>query len=82
MARTKPGRGTPPGKASDMASDKAGHGYRNEVNWRSGAGRQPYPNQEPSVPDDPAAAGEHAEGDRGVHSGVTLEQMRQARQKP
>lgn len=71
------------GKSRDSRpADKAGHGYRNEVNWRSGTGRQPYANQDPATPDDPAAAGEHEEGNRGVHSGVTLEQMREVKRKP
>ncbi len=62
--------------------ERARHGYRNEVSWRGGAGRQPYTNQEPGAPDDPAAAGEFEQGDRGVHSGVTQEQMERVRGTP
>lgn len=60
----------------------ASHGYRNEVTWEGGQGRQPYPNQEPDAPQTPAASGDFPEGKRGMHSGVTLEQMRKVRRKP
>ncbi len=62
--------------------ERAGHGYRNELSWRSGQGRQPYTNQEPGVPEDPACAGEIEQGDRGIHSGVTQAHMKALLQKP
>ncbi len=62
--------------------ERAGHGYRNEVSWRGGQGRQPYTNQEPATPEDPAAVGEFEQGDRGIHSGVTQDQMDKVRGTP
>ena len=61
---------------------KAQHGARSEVNWDGGQGREPYANQEPAVPDDPAAAGEVSEGDRGELSGRNLEQLERVKSKP
>ncbi len=69
-------------KPSSASEERAGHGYRNEVSWRSGQGRQPYTNQEPGVPEDPACAGEIEQGDRGILSGVTQAQMEALRRKP
>jgi hypothetical protein len=68
--------------APERRTARAQHGYRNEVSWSSGAGRQPYPNQDADTPDDPAPAGECREGNRGIHSGVTLAQMRALRGTP
>ena len=52
---------------------RAQHGYRNEVSWDGGKGRQPYTNQEQELP--PAAAGEFVGGNAGDRTGRTLEQM-------
>ena len=51
---------------------KASHGYRNEVSWDGGQGRQPYTNQEEELP--PAAA-KFEGGDAGDVAGRNLEQM-------
>lgn len=73
----------PPAPAGKPAS-KAGHGYRNEVSWDGGRGRQPYENQ-PEGKDLPPASPvgpEYAKGDRGAHSGQNREQMEQVRKMP
>ncbi len=64
------------------ARPRAAHGYRNEVSWRSGQGRQPYANQDPGAPPSPAALPEAEQGDRGAHSGVHQQQVRDVRGKP
>ena len=61
---------------------RAGHGYSNEVRWNSGQGRQPYANQGPQEADEPNCGDKYDSGDRGEHSGTTLEQMRQASGTP
>jgi len=66
--------------AGANASVKAAHGYRNEVSWDGGNGRQPYGNRERE--NLPAAAHEEPGGDRGERSGRALEQLEQARRKP
>lgn len=63
----------PPGKAE--------HGYRNEVNWDGGQGRQPYSNQGEHEQPEPGSP-EYAEGDRGTHSGENLEQLDQVKRRP
>ena len=52
---------------------KASHGYRNEVSWDGGQGRQPYTNQDEELP--PAAAHEFEGGDAGDVAGRNQEQM-------
>ena len=42
------------GPAAQGEEGRAQHGYRNEVSWDDGKGRQPYTNQEEELP--PAAA--------------------------
>jgi hypothetical protein len=59
----------------------ARHGYRNEVNWEGGSGRQPYTNQRSGVPS-PGAAHETPEGNRGQRSGVTQQQVEQTKSRP
>ena len=44
----------PKGMRKDESAPRAQHGYRNEVSWDGGKGRQPYTNQEEELP--PAAA--------------------------
>lgn len=61
---------------------RGGHGYRSEVSWRGGQGRQPYTNQDPDAPQAPAALPEFEQGDRGRHSGVNQAQMEAVRRKP
>lgn len=69
-------------KKQEEASPRAAHGWRSEVVWRSGQGRQPYTNQEPGAPQATGAFAECAQGDRGAHSGVNQQQMREVRRKP
>lgn len=71
-----------PGPAERPQQPKAEHGYRNEVSWRGGQGRQPYTNQDPGAPHLPSAMPEAEQGDRGAHSGVNQQQMRDVRGKP
>ncbi len=77
--------GTPPATAPTTPTERktrAGHGYVNEVRWQGGHGRQPYANQGEEEAREPNLGDEFEAGDRGEHSGTTLEQMRQLRQKP
>ena len=60
----------------------ARHGWRNEVNWEGGSGRQPYSNQGSREQPSPAAGHEVAEGNRGKRSGTTLDQLEQVKRKP
>ena len=62
------------------ANVPASHGYRNEVSWDGGQGRQPYTNQEEELP--PAAAREFEGGDAGDVAGRNLEQMEQVTGTP
>lgn len=85
----------PPGERQPEAV-RARHGYRNEVNWEGGsgrqdmpsgnpprwAGRQPYANQGPMEAPSPAAGLEYPVGNRTQRSGRNLEQLEQAKGKP
>ncbi|HYF21111.1 MAG TPA: hypothetical protein VEA40_24835 [Ramlibacter sp.] len=64
------------------APGQARHGYRNDVNWEGGSGRQPYSNQGAQETPSPAAGQEVAEGNRGARSGNTVEQLERAKRKP
>jgi hypothetical protein len=68
-----------PGEAE--GDGRAKHGYRNEVSWDGGKGRQPYTNQG-SEEQGTDAAPEAEAGNRGDASGRNLEQLEQAKQKP
>ncbi|MFY7913606.1 MAG: hypothetical protein ACOVPA_02960 [Rubrivivax sp.] len=85
----RPGGAAPGGRSPAAAPAKpagnkvrAGHGYANEVRWQGGLGRQPYANRGEEEAREPNLGDEFEAGDRGEHSGNTLEQMRQLRQKP
>lgn len=67
-----------PGEAE--GDGRAQHGYRNEVSWDGGKGRQPYTNQEEEL--GPATARESEGGTAGEAAGRTLEQMEQLKRKP
>ena len=60
---------------------KARHGYRNELNWEGGSGRQPYANQGRRETPSPGAAAEVAAGNRGDRSAENLDQVADARRK-
>jgi hypothetical protein len=68
------------GPAADGETGRAQHGYRNEVTWDGGKGRQPYTNQEEEK--GPAAAHETEAGNRGSASGRNIEQLEQLKRKP
>jgi hypothetical protein len=72
---------TPAGQEPDTAA-KARHGYRNEVNWEGGSGRQPYSNQGRQETPSPAAGEEFAEGNRAERSGQNLDQLERVKRKP
>ena len=73
----------PPGKSDDKGSaGQARHGYRNDVNWEGGSGRQPYGNQGRRETLTPAAGERDAEGNRRERSGVHQDQLERSKQKP
>jgi hypothetical protein len=67
-----------PGEAE--GDGRAQHGYRNEVSWDGGKGRQPYTNQEEEL--GPAAAKEFEGGDAGEVAGRNVEQLEEVKRKP
>lgn len=68
-----------PGEAA--GDGRAQHGYRNEVSWDGGKGRQPYANQG-SEEQGSAAAPEAEAGNRGDASGRNLDQLEDVNGKP
>ena len=68
-----------PGEAAN--DGHARHGYRNEVSWDNGKGRQPYTNQGDEE-QGPATAREAEGGTRGDVSGRTIEQLEALKRKP
>jgi hypothetical protein len=77
MNTNEPKKG--PGEAE--GDGHALHGYRNEVSWDDGKGRQPYTNQGESEQQTDAAPEAEA-GNRGDASGRNLEQLEAVKQKP
>jgi hypothetical protein len=73
--------GTTPSEEPTKTGE-AKHGYRNEVNWGHGEGRQPYGNQGTEESGAPAAGLEEAEGNRGERSGRNLDQLEEVKRKP
>ena len=69
-------------EALDADAGKARHGYRNEVTWEGGSGRQPYSNQGVQETPGSAAAGDVEEGNRGEQSGENLDQLEAVKGKP
>ena len=61
---------------------RAGHGPPSEVRWHNGQGRQPYANQGQQEAQEPNCGDRYDSGDRGEHSGTTLEQMERAKGTP
>jgi hypothetical protein len=59
----------------------AGHGYRNEVSWDGGRGRQPYANQG-AQEQGPDTAAEVEGGNAGAISGNNVEELREVKRKP
>jgi hypothetical protein len=68
-----------PGEA--QGDGQAQHGYRNEVSWDGGKGRQPYTNQG-AQEQGPATAGAFEGGDRGDVSGRNADQFDEVAGKP
>lgn len=67
-----------PGEAE--GDGQARHGYRNEVSWDGGKGRQPYTNQEEELP--PAAAKEFEGGNAGETAGRNAQDLEEVSGKP
>ena len=68
-----------PGEAE--GDGQALHGYRNEVSWDGGKGRQPYTNQGGEELG-PATAKEYEAGNAGDAAGRNLEQLEEVKRKP
>jgi hypothetical protein len=66
----------------DKSGDKADHGYRNEVTWDGGTGRQPYQNQGTQEEGPPNGGDEFEAGDRGDLSGRNQGQQERAKGTP
>ena len=75
----KPKGPQPPERAAGEVH--AGHGYRNEVTWEGGAGRQPYANQGDEEQETDAAA-EVEGGDAGAAAGRNVEQLDEVKRMP
>jgi len=71
----------PPQTGSDVPAH-AKHGYRNEVTWEGGSGRQPYGNQGRREKPGPATGAEVPEGHRAERSGTNQEQLERVKTKP
>lgn len=67
-----------PGEAE--GDGQARHGYRSEVSWDGGKGRQPYTNQEEELP--PAAAKEYEGGNAGETAGRNLQDLEAVKGTP
>ena len=67
-----------PGEAAGDGGAK--HGYRSEVSWDGGRGRQPYTNQEEEVGS--GAAGEFEGGDAGDTAGRNLQDLEDVKRMP
>ncbi len=68
-----------PGEAARDAEAK--HGYRNEVTWDEGKGRQPYANRG-DVEQGAEAMPETEAGNAGDAAGRNLEQAREVKEMP
>lgn len=67
---------------SPAATDKAAHGFRNEVSWDQGKGRQPDSNQGAEESREPNLGNEFEAGDQGEHAGVARDQLEQVKGTP
>lgn len=68
-----------PGEAE--GDGKARHGYRNEVSWDGGEGRQPYTNQG-AEEQGPASAREYEAGNAGDVARRNIEQLEEVKGTP
>jgi hypothetical protein len=73
------GRKKGPGEAT--GDGEARHGYRNEVSWDGGEGRQPYTNRG-DVEQGTDAMPEAEAGNEGEVAGRNVEQLREVKEKP
>jgi len=68
-----------PGEAA--GDGQAQHGYRNEVTWEGGSGRQPYANRGENEQASDAMPEAEA-GDVGDTAGRNVEDLREVKEKP
>jgi hypothetical protein len=68
-----------PGEAE--GDGQAAHGYRNEVSWEDGRGRQPYANRG-ETEESPDAMPEPEAGNAGDAAGRNLEDLEAVKEKP
>lgn len=68
-----------PGEAA--GDGRAAHGYRNEVSWDAGKGRQPYANRG-EAEQGTGAAGDFEAGNVGDVAGRNMEQLEEVKRKP
>lgn len=68
-----------PGEAA--GDGEAKHGYRNEVSWDDGAGRQPYTNRG-EAEEGSDAFPEAEAGNAGDTAGRNVEDLREVKEKP
>lgn len=78
----KPEPAGPAPASEPLPPRKARHGFRNEVSWNHGEGRQPYSNQGAEEAREPNLGNEFEGGDQGEHAGVAREQLKQAKGTP
>jgi hypothetical protein len=69
------------GPEAEGEEGRARHGYRNEVSWDEGKGRQPYTNQGDEEQQTDAARETEA-GNRGAASGRNIEDLEALKRKP
>jgi hypothetical protein len=69
-----------PGEAA--GDGRAAHGYRNEVSWDGGKGRQPYANQGEEEQEASGAAGEYEAGNAGDRAARNGEQFEEVKGTP
>jgi hypothetical protein len=67
---------------NDVKKSPAGHGYRNEVSWDEGKGRQPYGNRSDGEQQQPSGAPEVEGGDAGDAAGRNMDDMEAVDEMP
>jgi hypothetical protein len=69
---------------SEQGKGRAEHGYRNEVSWDEGKGRQPYGNRDDAPQKRPAAEEIEAgnAGEAAVRNAEQTEDVRNAPERP
>ncbi len=73
---------TTPAEEPQTTAGQARHGYRNEVNWEGGSGRQPYSNQGRREMPSPAAGEAFVGGNPARPSGQNQAHLERVKTKP